>query len=57
MKVVERLVELKADVNLTTADGKDAVDYAKMNEEVQIEEFLKSKKSLFKKFWNRLSRK
>ena len=57
MKVVKRLVELKADANLTTADGKDAVDYAKMNEEVQIEEFLKSKKSLLKKFWNRLSKK
>lgn len=57
MKVVKRLVELKADVNLTTVDGKDAVDYAKMNEEEGIEEFLKSKKSLFKKFWNRLSRK
>ena len=57
MKVVKRLVELKADVNLTTADGKDAVDYAKMNEEAEIEEFLKSKKSLLKKFWNRLSRK
>ena len=57
MKVVKRLVELKADVSLTTADGKDAVDYAKMNEEAEIEEFLKSKKSLFKKFWNRLSRK
>ena len=57
MKVVKRLVELKADVNLTTADGKDAVDYAKMDEEVQIEEFLKSKKSLLKKFWNRLSKK
>ena len=39
MKVVKRLVELKADVNLTTADGKDAVDYAKTNEEEQIEEF------------------
>ena len=57
MKVVKRLVQLKADVNLTTADGKDAVDYAKMNEEVEIEEFLKSKKSLLKKLWNRLSRK
>ena len=57
MKVVKRLDELKADVNLTTADGKDAVDYAKMNEEVQIEEFLKSKKSLLKTFWNRLSKK
>lgn len=57
MKVVKKLVDLKADVNLTTADGKDAVDYAKMNEEAEIEEFLKSKKSLFKTFWNRLSRK
>ena len=57
MKVVKRLDELKADGNLTTADGKDAVDYTKMNEEVQIEEFLKSKKSLLKKFWNRLSKK
>ena len=57
MKVVKKLVDLKADVNLTTADDKDAADYAKMNEEAEIEEFLKSKKSLFKKFWNRLSRK
>ena len=57
MKVVKRLVELKADVNLTTTDGKDAVDYAEMNEEVEIEEFLKSKKSLLRKFWNRLSKK
>ena len=57
MKVVKKLVDLKADVNLTTADGKDAVDCAKMNEEAEIEEFLKSKKSLFKKVWNRLSRK
>ena len=57
MKVVKKLVDLKADVNLTTADGKDAADYAKMNEEAEIEEFLKSKQSLLKKFWNRLSRK
>ena len=32
---------------------KGAVDYAKMNEEAEIEEFLKSKKGLFNKFWNR----
>ena len=57
MNVVKKLVDLKADVNLTTADGKDAADYAKMNEEAEIEEFLKSKQSLLKKFWNRLSRK
>ena len=35
---------------------KGAVDYAKMNEEAEIEEFLKLKKGLFNKFWNRLSR-
>ena len=57
MNVVKKLVDLKVDVNLTTADGKDAADYAKMNEEAEIEEFLRSKQSLFKKFWNRLSRK
>ena len=57
MRVVKKLVELKADVNLTTADGKDAADYAHLNEETEIEEFLKSKKSSFRKLWNKFSRK
>ena len=57
IQVVKKLVELKADVNLTTVDGKDAADYAQMNEETEIEEYLKSKKSPLKKLWNRLSRK
>ena len=57
MSVVKKLVELKADVNLTTADGKDAADYAHLNEETEIEEFLKSKRSLFRKLLNMFSRK
>ena len=44
-RVVKKLVELNADVNLKV-DGKDAADLAHMNEETEIEEFLKSKRSL-----------
>ncbi|PFX13095.1 Serine/threonine-protein phosphatase 6 regulatory ankyrin repeat subunit B [Stylophora pistillata] len=41
---VKKLVELNADVNLKV-DGKDAADLAQMNEETEIEEFLKPNKS------------
>ena len=57
MQVVKKLVELKVDVSLTTADGKDAADYAQMNKESEIEEYLKSKRSSFRKFVNIFSRK
>lgn len=42
VKVVKKLVELGADDNLTTLDGKDAAYLAELNEETEIEEFLKS---------------
>lgn len=42
IKVVKKLVELGADDNLTTLDGKDAAYLAELNEETEIEEFLKS---------------
>ena len=41
MQVVKKLVELGADDNLTTLDGKDAAYLAELNEETEIEEFLK----------------
>lgn len=41
MKVVRQLVDLKADINLVTADGMDAGDLAHLNEETELEEFLK----------------
>ncbi|PFX22728.1 Ankyrin-1 [Stylophora pistillata] len=44
VQVVKKLVELNADVTLKV-DGKDAADLARMNEETEIEEFLKSKRS------------
>ena len=44
IQVVKKLVELNADVNLKV-DGNDAADLAHMNEETEIEEFLKSKRS------------
>ncbi len=37
MKVVKRLLELGADDNLTTLDGRDAADLAELNEETEIE--------------------
>ena len=42
MQVAKKLVELGADDNLTTLDGKDAAYLAELNEETEIEEFLKS---------------
>jgi len=42
MQIVKMLVELEADDNLTTLDGKDAAYLAELNEETEIEEFLKS---------------
>lgn len=41
-QVVKKLVELGADDNLTTPDGKDAAYLAELDEETEIEEFLKS---------------
>jgi len=41
MKVVKKLVDLKADVSQVTVDGKDAVDLAHLNEETEIEEYLR----------------
>ena len=43
LEVVKKLVDLKADVNLATVDGKDAADLAHLNEELEIEEYVKSK--------------
>ena len=43
IKVVKKLVELDADVNLKVG-GKDAADLAQMNEETEIEEYLKPKR-------------
>lgn len=43
MQVVEKLVDLEADVSLATADGKDAAGLAHLNEETEIEEYLKAK--------------
>jgi len=42
MQIVKKFVELGADDNLTTLDGKDAAHLAELNEETEIEEFLKS---------------
>ena len=44
IQVVKRLVEMNADLNLKV-DGKDAADLARMNEETEIEEYLKPKRS------------
>ena len=43
MNVVRQLVDLKADINLITADGKDAIELARLNEETEIEAFLESR--------------
>ena len=45
IQVVKKLVETNADVNLKVG-GKDAADLARMNEETEIEEYLKPKRSL-----------
>ena len=44
IQVVKKLVEMNADLNLKV-DGKDAADLARMNEETEIEEYLKPKRS------------
>ena len=44
IQVVKKLVETNADLNLKV-DGKDAADLARMNEETEIEEYLKPKRS------------
>ena len=49
IQVVQRLTELKADFNLTTVDGKNAADLAQMNEEREIEEYLRSKGTSYKR--------
>lgn len=43
IQVVKKLVEFSADVSLKV-DGKDAADLARVNDETEIEEFLKSKR-------------
>jgi len=57
MQIVNKLVELNADVNLTTMDGKDAADLAQLNEETDIAECLKLKRSSLRKLWNTLIRR
>lgn len=56
IQTVKKLVELKANVYLTTNDGKDAADLAQMNEEPVIEEYLKSRMSPFRRIWKSLFR-
>ena len=43
LKIVKKLVDLDADVNIITTDGKNAAELAHLNEELEIEEYLKSK--------------
>ena len=43
LKIVKKLVDLEADVNIDTIDGKNAVALAHLNEELEIEEYLESK--------------
>ena len=43
LKVVKTLFDLDADVNIVTTDGKNAVELAHLNEELEIEEYLESK--------------
>ncbi|KAJ7384854.1 Ankyrin repeat, SAM and basic leucine zipper [Desmophyllum pertusum] len=57
MQIVKKLVELKADVNLAAMDGKDAADLAQLNEETEIEQYLKLKRSSLRKLWNALVRR
>ena len=40
---MKKLVDLEADVNIVTTDGKNAVELAHLNEELEIEEYLESK--------------
>ena len=43
LKIVKKLVDLEADVNIVTIDGKNAAALAHLNEELEIEEYLESK--------------
>ena len=43
LKIVKKLVDLEADVNIITTDGKNAAELAHVNEELEIEEYLESK--------------
>ena len=43
LKIVKKLVDLEADVNIITTDGKNSAELAHLNEELEIEEYLKSK--------------
>ncbi|XP_073236991.1 uncharacterized protein [Porites lutea] len=43
LKIVKTLVDLDADVNIVTTDGKNAAELAHLNEELEIEEYLESK--------------
>ena len=43
LKVVKKLVDLEADVNIITTDGKSAAELAHLNEELKIEEYLESR--------------
>ena len=43
LKIVKKLVDLEADVNIVTTDGRNAAELAHLNEELEIEEYLKSK--------------
>ena len=43
LKIVKKLVDLEADVNIVTTDGKNAAELAHLNEELEIEEYLGSK--------------
>ena len=43
LKVVKKLVDLEADVNIITTDGKSAAELAHLNEELDIEEYLESR--------------
>ena len=43
LKVVKKLVDLEADVNIITTDGKNAAELAHLNEELEIEEYLESR--------------
>ena len=45
LKIVKKLVDLEADVSIITTDGKNAAELAHLNEELEIEEYLKSKMS------------
>ena len=43
LKIVKKLVDLDADVNIVTTDGKNAAELAHLNEELEIEEYLELK--------------